>query len=177
MEIYAENDKVILRPLVEEDLPALVRLVNDPLVYRYEPDFLEERQGTPEEALQRIRQMDLERDRHCILGICEKDRPGEMIGLMEFYDYKPSGKVICLGDRLRSDMWGRGLGSSCIRAAIEIIQTYTKAELVTGHILPVNLGSVKTAARNGFEYLLTKEESWGKDKNLKTEVFILDIVR
>ncbi len=35
----------------------------------------------------------------------------------------------------------------------------------------------ENAARNGFEYLLTKEESWGKDKNLKTEVFTLDIVR
>lgn len=46
-----------------------------------------------------------------------------------------------------------------------------QAEVITMEIYAEN------AARNGFEYLLTKEESWGKDKNLKTEVFTLDIVR
>jgi hypothetical protein len=43
--------------------------------------------------------MDLEEHRQCILGVYEKTDPSVLAGLAEFYDFKPSGKVISIGYR------------------------------------------------------------------------------
>ena len=45
---------------------------SEPLIYRYEPTFPAELQGTPEEALESILNMDLDRDKQCLLGVYEK---------------------------------------------------------------------------------------------------------
>ena len=146
----------------------------DPLLYRYEPSFLLERQGTPQEALRTILAMDLERDRQCILGVYEKDAPSCLVGLAEFYDYKPSGKVISLGCRFLSKYWGRGLASSCVGALLEYIQRCTKVEIVTAHILPGNTASARCALKNGFEYLFTKDEDWGHGRPDTADVYTFD---
>jgi len=56
--------------------------------------------------LKNIQGLDLWKDRQCILGIFEKSDPDVLVGLAELYDFKPSGKVISIGYRLRSDYWG-----------------------------------------------------------------------
>lgn len=42
-----ENDRLMLRRLEDKDLNGLIRLRDDLCVYRYEPAFLIELQGTP----------------------------------------------------------------------------------------------------------------------------------
>ena len=106
--IRMENDRLLICGLKMQDLEALKALRCDRKVYRYEPVFLPERQGTPEEALKAIRGMDLSETRQCILGVYEKTDPAELVGLAEYYDYKRSGKVISIGYRFLSKYWGRG---------------------------------------------------------------------
>ena len=64
--MYIENDRLIIRSLEKQDLKGLEALRCDQLVYCYEPTFLMELQGTPEEALETIQHMDLYEDRQCI---------------------------------------------------------------------------------------------------------------
>lgn len=46
-----ENDRLVIRSLNEGDLKGLKTLRSDQRVYCYEPTFLTELQGTPEEAI------------------------------------------------------------------------------------------------------------------------------
>lgn len=172
--IYIENDRLQIHSLRREDFERLKAMRCERQIYLYEPTFLAELQGTPEEALEAIRSMDLFEDRQCILGVYEKACPSVLIGLAEFYDYKPSGKVISIGNRFLPQYWGKGIGSSCIQALLEYIQNHTEVELVTAHVLTENKASARCVLKNGFEYLLTKPEDWGYGRPLLADVYTFD---
>ena len=172
--IRIENDRLIIRSLKKEDLKGLKAFRCDQKVYCYEPTFLMELQGTPEEALETIQSMDLYEDRQCILGVYEKTAPSVLVGLAEFYDFKPSGKVFSLGYRLLSCFWGKGIGSSCVQALLKYVQSNTEAELVTAHVIPGNTASARCLLKNGFEYLLTKPEDWGYSQLCAADVYTFD---
>ena len=169
-----ETEGILIRDLKDQDLAAFTDMRNDRRIYYYEPTFLAELQGTPESAMKAIRNMDLIRDRQCILGIYEAGDPDALIGLAEFYDYKASGKVISIGDRLKPEYWGRGIGCRCICAMVEFIKDHTEVELVTAHVIPANKASSRCLLKNGFEYLVTKPEDWGHGKLTIADVYTLD---
>ena len=172
--IRIENDRLVIRGLEKQDLKGLEAIRCDERVYCYEPTFLTELQGTPEEALEAIRNMDLFEDRQCILGVYEKTSPSVLVGLAELYDFKPSGKVISLGYRFLSGYWGKGIASSCVRALLDFIQSSTEVELVTAHVIPDNQASARCLLKNGFEYLLTKPEDWGRSQLCVADVYTFD---
>lgn len=172
--IHIENDRLLICSLKTQDLKALQALRDDRQVYCYEPTFLAELQGTPEGALEAIRNMDLYEDRQCILGIYELTDPSVLVGLVELYDFKPSGKVISIGYRLLSEHWGKGIASSCINAMLFYIRDNTNVELVTAHVIPENKASARCLIKNGFEYLLTKEEDWGYGRLCIADVYSFD---
>lgn len=172
--IHIENDRLLICSLKNSDLKGLEALRCDQRVYRYEPTFLIELQGTPETALETIRNMDLYEDRQCILGVYEKTDPSVLTGLAELYDFKPSGKVISIGYRFLSEHWGKGIASSCISAILGYIQNNTNVELVTAHVLPENKASARCLLKNGFEYLITKTEDWGYGQASVADVYTLD---
>ena len=95
-------------------------------------------------------------------------------GLTELYDYKPSGKVISIGYRLRPEYWGKGIATSLASALLDFIKNETEVELITAHVLPDNKASAKSILKNGFEYLLTKEEDWGNDQLSIADVYTYD---
>ena len=173
--IYIENERLLIRGLIDQDLDRLKAMRNDERIYRYEPTFLTELQGSPEEALKSIQEMNLDRDRQCIWGIFEKDDPDKLVGLAELYDYKPSGKVISMGYRLMPEYWGRGIASSCNSALTDYIKSNTQVEMITAHVLPENTASSRILLKNGFEYLLTKTEDWGYRFPCVADVYILDL--
>ena len=172
--ISIEAEGILIRNLKDQDLAALTDMRNDRRIYYYEPTYLAELQGTPESSLKAIQNMDLNRDRQCILGIYETGDPDALIGLAEFYDYKTSGKVISIGYRLKPEYWGRGIGCCCVRALVEFIQDNTEVELVTAHVIPENKASSRCLLKNGFEYLITKSEDWGHGKLTIADVYTLD---
>ena len=169
-----ENDRLMLRRLEDKDLNGLIRLRDDLCVYRYEPAFLIELQGTPAEALKIIQETDLWKDRQCILGIFEKNNPDILTGFAEFYDFKPSGKVISIEYRLMSEYWGRGIASDCISILLDYLRNHTEVELVTAHVIPDNKSSAHCLIKNGFQYLLTKTEDWGHDHPDVADVYTFD---
>lgn len=81
--ICIENDRLLIHGLRDQDLAALTAMREDRRIYRYEPSFLAELQGTPEDVFKAIQSMDLDEDRQCILGIYEKDAPDVLTGLIE----------------------------------------------------------------------------------------------
>ena len=173
-EIYIENDRLLIHALRNHDLTALTAMREDARIYRYEPSFLAELQGTPEEALKAILSMNLDEDRQCILGIYEKDDPDILTGLVELYDYKSSGKVVSIGYRLRPEYWGKGIATSCVLAMIDYIRNNTQIELITAHVIPDNIASGNILRKLGFQYLLTKTEDWGLGQTTVSDVYTYD---
>ena len=172
--IYIENDRLLIHNLKYQDLRSLEALRSDQQVYYYEPTFLAELQGKPDAALKLIQNMNLYVDRQCILGVYEKAAPLVLVGLVELYDYKSSGKVISIGYRFLSKYWGKGIASSCVNAILKYINSNTKVELVTAHVLPENKASARCLIKNGFEYLLTKTEDWGYDQPCTADVYTFE---
>ena len=172
--IHIENDRLLIRSLEKHDLKGLESLRCDKRVYRYEPTFLSELQGTIEEALEKIQNMNLSRNRQCILGVYEKTAPSVLVGLAELYDFKPSGKIISIGYRFLSNYWGKGIATSCVCALLSYIRNNTEVELITAHVLPDNKASARCLLKNGFEYLLTKKEDWGYSQSSDTDVYTFD---
>lgn len=173
--IFIENDRLLIRKLEEHDLEALKAMRSDTAVYRYEPTFLCERQGSAEKALKELSNMDLFEQRQCILGVFEKREMLIFVGLAELYDYKPSGKVISIGYRFLSRHWGKGIATSCVHALLEYLKQNTEVELITAHVLPENKASAKCLEKNGFDYLLTKAEDWGHAQPAIADVYTLDL--
>lgn len=172
--ILIENERLLIHSLQNSDLKGLKALRCDRRVYCYEPTFLSELQGTPEKALETIQKMDIYENRQCILGVYEKTDPSALTGLAELYDFKASGKVISIGYRLLSEYWGKGIGTACVSIILGYIQSNTKVELVTAHVLPENKASARCLLKNGFEYLLTKTEDWGYDRMSLADVYTFD---
>ena len=172
--IRIESDRLLICNLDNRDLEGLKALRSDRRVYCYEPTFLIELQGSPEEALETIQNMDLFEDRQCILGVYEKANPSVLIGLAELYDFKPSGKVISIGYRFLPEYWGKGIASNCVNALLEYIRNNTDVEMVTAHVITENKASARCLIKNGFEYLLTKEEDWGHSQPCIADVYTLD---
>ena len=169
-----ENDRLVISSLKKRDLKGLKALRCDQRVYCYEPTYLMELQGTPEEALETIQHMDLFKNRQCILGVYEKAAPSVLVGLAELYDFKPSGKVISLGYRFLSKYWGRGIASSCVRALLNYVRSNTEVDLVTAHVITENKASARCLLKNGFEYLLTKPEDWGYSRSCVADVYTFE---
>ena len=82
--------------------------------------------------------------------------------------------MISLGCRFLSEYWGRGIATSCIHALLDYIQNNTEVELVTAHVLPYNKASSRCVLKNGFEYLLTKTEDWGRDHLSTADEYTFD---
>ncbi|MBR2824193.1 MAG: GNAT family N-acetyltransferase [Clostridia bacterium] len=175
--ISIENGRLLIHGLQRRDLDSLSAMRRDRLVYRCEPVYLTELQGSPETALESLRTMDLYKDRQCIMGVYEKTDPEALVGLAELYDFKPSGKVISIGYRFRSEKWGKGIGTCCVQALLDFIEHKTEVELVTAHVLPENQASARCLLKNGFEYLLTKKDDWGYDRESVADVYTYDCLR
>ena len=169
-----ENDRLVIRNLRNEDLDGSKAMRCDRQIYRYEPTFLTELQRSPEDALKAIQSMDLNEDRQCVMGVYEKKDLSVLVGLAELYDYKPSGKVISIGYRFLPKYWGKGIATACVSALTAYLQNNTEVQLITAHVLPDNKASSRCLLKNGFEYLLTKDEDWGYDHLSMTDVYTLD---
>ncbi len=173
-QIHIENDRLLICGLKDQDLSGLEAMRNDPRIYRYEPSFLAELQGSPEEALNAIRKMDLDKDLQCIMGIYEKTDPDTLAGLAELYDYKSSEKIISIGCRLKPEYWGKGIASCCVSALTDFIKNNTQAERITAHVIPDNKASLRCLQKNGFKYVSTKTEDWGHGRPSVADVYVFD---
>ena len=171
------GERVTLRPLARRDLPGLADMIRDERIYRYEPTYLPELGASPEIALDRLSRQTLDADRQWVLGVFVHMAPERLAGLAEFYDFKPSGKVVSIGYRLKPEVWGRGVGTDCVQTMLRFVRNDTGVELVTAHVMPDNLASARVLMKNGFELLLTKEEDWGHQQPVAADVYTLDCPR
>ncbi len=157
-----ENDSVLLRRAEQSDAPQLERMINNSIVYRYLPTFLSEKQfGDVRDAIDGFYGELYTSKESLILAVVAKES-GEFCGLAEFYGYKESLQKTCIGYRLDSGYWGRGIATQAVELMISYLYGRTDTQIITASTMIENKASARVLEKNGF--IMTEAavpEDWG----------------
>lgn len=147
---YLRDEAIIIRKMVETDLPALREITCDPEVYRYCPHFLYRKSdGNLLAAIRNCGGRDFEKKKHIIAGICPADDPGTLIGLAEMFDYRKHDNCMTIGYKVNPKYWHRGIATH----AVSLMKKYLFLQDVKklhAYVMPENVYSERALLRNGF---------------------------
>lgn len=141
-----ETKRLILREMTEDDLPALRRILQDPLAMTaYEHAFSEEEVRV---WLQRQRER-YAKDGHGLWAAARRE-DGEMMGQcgLTWQDYEGE-QVLEIGYLFARDFWHKGYAIEAARACKQYAFETLRAEEVFSIIRDTNLASQNVAIRNG----------------------------
>lgn len=157
-----ESERVVLDRVVDSDAAALSDLIANPLVQRYIPTYLFEKQfDDPHEA---IRQLygELFRNRESIILALRPKETGELAGLAEFYGLRDHLHKVSMGYRLREQFWGQGLATEAARLMVDYLYGKTDIEIITASTMVENEASAHVLEKAGFiRTARGVEEDWG----------------
>lgn len=160
-----EGDRIILRKIDDRDAAALEELTGNPLVYRYLPTFLFEKQyDDAHEMIDRLYHSCYAGKESLILGICLKDGD-RLCGLAEFYGYRAALRKTCVGYRLMERFWGRGIATEALALMVDYLFGQTDILLITASTMVDNHASERVLEKSGFaKSALRVPEDWGFDR-------------
>lgn len=142
------TDRLRIRPLSEEDLPALFALFSDPEVVRYwELPLMRE----PADAVRFLEAVREGLASRTLLewGVTEA-AGGPVIGTVAFSGWIPAHRRAEVGFALRRDRWGRGLASEALRALLRFGFEEMGLHRVEADVDPRNEASLRCLERLGF---------------------------
>lgn len=157
-----EGKHIVLGRVADGDADALVDLIENPLVQRYEPTYLFEKQRDDVRETIRLLYGDLFANKESlILAIRMKDT-GELAGLAEFYGLRDRLHKASIGYRLRESWWGRGLATEAARLMVDYLYDVTDIEVITASTMVENAASAHVLEKAGFiRTARAVEEDWG----------------
>ena len=163
---YLEGDRVILRKLTEEDREALQEMARSDLIYRYEPAWLLEQQYTDMDQLLRDLYGEVfAKKQNLFLGIFLRERPTELCGLAEFYDYRDHLHMVSIGGRLREKFWKGGIATETARLMADYLFRETDIEIVMAETMVENGASARVLEKIGLRTTQTvHKEDWGHEE-------------
>lgn len=152
------GDELSLRGLTLADAEPLRKMVNDPVVYRYLPTFLYEKQYSDMEYV--IRHLYDECFKESIILGVFQDR--SFCGLAEMYGFRDSIHKISIGYRLSQECWGKGIATQAVNLMIDYLYGETDIEIITASTMIENKASARVLQKNGFELVSSAvPEDWG----------------
>ena len=157
-----EGDRIVLDRVVRADAEALRDLIDNPLVQRYEPAFLFEKQfDDASEAIEAMYGDLFENNESLILAIRIKET-GELAGLAEFYGLRDNLHKVSIGYRLRERWWGKGLATETARLMVRYLYGETDIEIITASTMIENEASAHVLEKADFiRTARGAEEDWG----------------
>jgi RimJ/RimL family protein N-acetyltransferase len=142
------TERLVLRHVTAEDVPALYRLFRDPEVMRYwsSPPLKDQRAAA---ALQ----VDIEEHfRHRTLfqwGLCRRDTP-ELVGTCTLVRVAPEHRRAEIGYALGRSYWGCGYMGEAVRALVRFAFGNLGLHRLEADIDPRNIPSLRLVERLGF---------------------------
>lgn len=157
-----ESERVTLRQLVDDDVPALEELVRSRRVYRYLPTYLFESGYTD------MHRMICDLYAKCfvakeslILGV-EVRGDGGICGLAEFYGLREKIHKISVGYRFLERSWGRGVATETVNLMVDYLYGRTTIDVITASTMIENVASARVLQKNNFiRTVCGVEEDWG----------------
>ena len=158
---YIKGDRIVLREITLDDVPALKELTESQEVYKYLPTFLFEKKY--EDIGYVIRHLYDECFRESIiLGVYMDDG---FCGLAEMYGFRDEIHKISVGYRLHERYWGQGIATEALRLMVDYLYNETDIEIITASTMIENQASARVLAKNGFDLVVhAVPEDWGYDE-------------
>ena len=153
------SERLVLRQLRETDAAALSELMHSPMVYRYLPTFLFERNSTDaREVISRLYDECLKES--LILGVFMNE---EFCGLAEIYGYREDARKVSIGGRFLERFWGQGIADEVIAALVRYLREETDIRLVTASTMVENKSVTHVMQKCHFALVDSGvEEDWGR---------------
>ena len=157
-----EGERVVLDRVIDADADALRDLIDNPLVQRYLPNHLFEKQfDDVHEAIELLYGNLFESKDSLILGVHLKET-GELAGLVEFYSLNDRLHKISVGYRLRERWWKCGLATEAVRLMVNYLYSETDIEIITASTMVENKASAHVLEKVDFiRTARNVEEDWG----------------
>lgn len=157
-----EGDRVVLDRVVDTDVDELRDMIDNPLVQRYLPTYLFEKQRDDVHETIRLLYGDLFQNKESLILAIRVKETGELAGFAEFYGLRDRLHKISVGSRLRECWWGQGLATETLRLMVAYLYGETDIEIITASSMIENSGSAHVLEKVGF--IRTEhgaEEDWG----------------
>ena len=161
-----EEERIILKKITENDREALQEMGYRKNIYRYEPSYLLEQQYTDmDQLLHDLYGEYFEKKQNLFLGIYLMEKPSDLCGLAEFYDYRDHLHMVSIGVRLREQYWRSGIGTEAAKLMADYLFEETDIEIITASTMSDNKAAARSLEKNGFitSYTVHKED-WGYDE-------------
>ena len=171
-----KGERVILRKFEPADAQQLEEMTEEEDIYRFEPSFLYERKyADKEQAITEMYEECFRKKESLLLAICKKDRPEELIGIAEFYNYEPEKQKASIGYRLRKGYWDQGYASEICPLMRDYLFNRTDIKKITAHIRADHSISKHVAEKYGFICKWpNQKEDWGFDKPVIADKYICE---
>ena len=156
------GERVVLNRVVDTDVDALLDLIENPIVQRYRPTYLFEKQfDDVSEAISQLYGDLFQNKESLILAIRDK-QTGELAGLAEFYGLRDDLHKISVGYRLRERFWGRGFATEAARLMVGYLYGETDIEIITASTMVENEASARVLEKADFiRTARGVEDDWG----------------
>lgn len=157
-ELRLHTPRLLLRPLLPADAPALFDIFGDPVVMRHwsTPPWTRVEQGL---AMVARDQAGLAAGEHLRLGLERLDRPG-VIGQCTLFDIDAGCRRAEVGYALARSAWGQGLMHEALTALLDHGFGPLGLNRVEADIDPRNLASARSLLRLGFQAEGLLRERW-----------------
>ena len=157
-----EGERIVLDRVVDADAAALRDLIENPVVQRYEPTYLFEKQFEDVHEAIRLMYGDIFESKESLILAVRLKETGELAGLAEFYGLRDSLHKASIGYRLRESWWGRGLATETARLMVGYLYGETDIEIITASTMIENEASAHVLEKADFiRAARSVEEDWG----------------
>ncbi len=157
-----KGEHIVLDRVVDEDADALRELASDPLVQRWLPKYLIERQLEDVHETIRLLYGEVFENKESLVLAIRMGEAGELAGLAEYYGLRDSLHKVSIGCRLRRGWWGQGIATEATRLMVGYLYAETDVEIATASTMVENIASARVLEKADFirtaRYV---EEDWG----------------
>ena len=156
--ITLTTPRLLLRPLLAADAPAVFVLRSDPLVNQYTGNT----PWTSVESAQEFIARDLramENGEYLRLGMINSNND-DLFGTITLFHFDTQCRRAEIGYDMRPDMWGNAYMNEALLPVLELGYTDLNLNRIEADVDPANLASVKTLERLGFRQEGLLRERW-----------------
>ena len=156
------GEHILLNRVVDTDADALRDLIENPLVQRYEPAYLFEKQRDDVYETIQLLYGDLFQNKESLILAIRLKETGEMAGLVEFYGLRENLHKVSIGYRIRERWWGKGIATEAACLMVGYLYGETDIEVITASTMIENKASARVLEKADF--IRTSrgvEEDWG----------------
>ncbi len=145
-----ETERLLLRPMCQEDAPALFAINGDPEVMRYADDEPFPDEATVATMLRSVARV-LAAGESLEWAVVERTS-GQLVGTCGLHGFDEEADVAEVGCLLMQAAWGRGLMREALTVLFRYAQDELKVRLLRADIDMSNLRSIHLFGKLGFVY-------------------------